>query len=150
MCGSEGQMFKAEIEGSELTVCKQCSRYGKEVEEIRQLRKEPKKEEIISRSEGPKKEIMFLILDDYASIIKAKREKLQIKQEDFAKDINEKLSLIHQIETGKFKPSIELARKLEKALKITLIEQHEEIHKKPGESSNEEFTIGDFLKLKKK
>ncbi len=142
MCGSEGQMFKAEIEGSLLTVCKNCSRYGKILKEIRPEKPPAKKKEI------QKKEILFVIVDDFAEIIKKKRESLSIKQEDFAKMINEKVSLLHNIETGRYKPSLNLARKLEKRLGIKLIEQHEETHKQSSSQKDEGFTIGDFIKIK--
>ncbi len=62
--------------------------------------------------------------------------------------INEKESLIHQIETGRFEPNIALTRKLEKFLKIKLIEEHEEIHKGKTKIKTDKFTIGDFIKVK--
>ena len=73
-----------------------------------------------------------------------------LKQEDFANKINEKVSLIHHIETGRHEPSIELTRKLERFLRIKLIVEHEETHdtaKKEGRP--ESFTLGDFIKIKK-
>jgi len=150
MCGSEGRMYKAEIEGSDLTVCENCSKYGKIIKEVKEKVIVKPKKEIIMTEIGPKKEVISIVVEDFAERIKRKREKLSIKQEDFAKTINEKVSLIHHIETGKFTPSIELARKLEKALKIKLVAQHEETHEKTSSGSSGEFTIGDFIKINKK
>ncbi len=53
------------------------------------------------------------------------------------------------MESGKFEPSIKLARKIEKFLNIKLIEQHEEQHAGIKGESGEGFTIGDFIKVKK-
>ena len=152
MCGSEGQMYKAEIEESVLTVCEECAKYGKILKEVREDAVKPEKEKKIKEYEeaGPKKEVLFIVVNDFAEKIKKKRESLGVKQEDFAKKINEKVSLMHNIETGKFTPSIELARKLEKALKIRLVEQHEETPGEFSSSSSNEFTIGDLIKIKKK
>jgi len=153
MCGSQGHMVKAEIEGSTLTVCKNCSKYGKIISHVREttVREKKKKEKVIvEKSVKSKKEIIFLIVEDYATRVKNKREQLGLKQEDFAKLLNEKESVMHHIEQGKFRPSIDLARKLEKKLSITLVEQHEEDHSKIVKPSSEGFTIGDFIKIKKK
>ncbi len=153
MCGSNGFMLKAEVEGSVLTVCKNCSKYGKVISQIREetVKEKKKKQKItVERPTKSKKEIMFIITKDYAKKIKDKREQLGMKQEDFAKMLNEKESVIHHIEQGKFKPSIDLARKLEKKLKISLIETHEEDHSKIIKPSSEGFTIGDFIKIRKK
>ena len=150
MCGSEGKMFKADIEGSMLIVCEKCASYGKNIEEIKQEVIVPKKIEKKVKIDSPKKEIVFIVVGDFAERIKRKRESIGMKQEDFAKMLNEKVSLIHQIETKKFTPSIQLARKLEKALNIELVEQHEEVPGKFSSQASDEFTIGDFIKINKK
>ena len=54
--------------------------------------------------------------------IRNKRDELGLKQEDFAKMLNEKESIIHKLETGEFKPSLKLAKKLEKKFGLKLIE----------------------------
>ncbi|MBI2208727.1 TIGR00270 family protein [Candidatus Woesearchaeota archaeon] len=146
MCGSSGSMFKAEVEGAVLTVCQNCSRFGKilgavkqhEVEKIRQKKAEEKPE------------AMDIIVDNYAEKIRKGREELGLTQKDFAKKLNEKESLIHQLESGNFHPNIELAKKLQKALGIKLIEEYEEKHEELRHEKAEGFTIGDFIKTKNK
>ena len=71
-------------------------------------------------------------------------------QKELARKLNEKVSIIHKMETSSFEPNISLARKLEKFLKIKLIELHEEVHKKETRAKSDAFTIGDFIKVKKK
>ena len=148
MCGRDTQLFKADIEGTILNVCGDCSRFGKIIETLRRERTEIfKKKEV--KQEKPKEEIILSIVGDYGDIIKKKREELGISQEDFAKKINEKISLIHKIEVNQLEPNIELANKIEKFLHIHLIEQ-QELQK--GSSDNKKrdfFTIGDFIKVKK-
>jgi|SRR3989338_6458959 len=147
LCGKEDEIYLALIEGTELNVCKNCSKFGKIIKKIIMEKKEIKEKER-KKKELPEKEILQVIVSDYAKLIKAGREKLNLKQEEFAKKINEKTNLIHLIETGKFEPSINLARKLEKFLKIKLIEEHEEIMTGKKETKTDKFTIGDFIKVK--
>lgn len=148
ICGSDEKLFKTLIEGTELNVCKKCSKFGKIISEVRIETKE-KKPAKIERETAPEKEVLQIIVPDYGLRIKKAREALGLKQEDFAKKINEKISLIHNIESNRFEPSISLARKLEKFLKITLVEQYEDTHDKVSKAKSDLFTIGDFIKVKK-
>lgn len=150
MCGSKTKLFKAVIESVEMNVCRNCSKFGKVIGEVKEEKqKGEKKADGIKKGE-PSTELVQVIVEDYAEKIKKTRENLGLKQKDFAKKINEKASLIHKIETGSFEPNINLARKLEKFLKIKLVDQHEEIHKKEPQSKSDVFTIGDLIKIKKK
>jgi len=149
MCGSDSILFKTLIEGTELEVCKDCSSHGKV------LKKVPpplKKKEIIKQRLEPesKREIIQIIVPDYSKIIKNKRENKGLKQEDLAKKIAVKESIISKIESGNIKPSINLARKLELFFKIRLIETFEEKFKKPTKTESTSFTIGDMIKVRKR
>ncbi len=148
MCGSEQRLFKTNIEGSVLNVCRECSKFGKVISEIKVPEKiKPKK--IIIKSE-PESEIIEMLIPDFAEKIRSKREKLGLKQEDFAKKISEKESVIHKLETGEFQPNLELARKLEKILNVKLIEEYEEEYKTAAKTSSETPTIGDLIKIRKR
>lgn len=146
LCGTETEnVFRTIIEETELNVCENCAKYGKVIE------KKPIKEKIKKELAKPiesEKEIIQVIVPDFAQRIKKKRESLGLKQKDFAKKISEKESLVHNIETGSFEPSISLATKLEKFLKIKLIEEYEEEHKKDSKTEADGFTIGDIVKVK--
>lgn len=146
MCGSSGSMFKAEVEGAVLTVCQNCSRFGK----ILGVVKQHEVEKIRQKKAEEKPEAMDIIVDNYAEKIRKGREELGLTQKDFAKKLNEKESLIHQLESGNFHPNIELAKKLQKALGIKLIEEYEEKHEELRHEKAEGFTIGDFIKTKNK
>ncbi len=149
MCGQETEdLVIASIEGVELSVCARCAKFGKILRKQRPQQKEEKKPREIRI---PKRaEIIQIISEDYANKIKNAREKMFIKQEDLAKRINEKESLIQHIESGKSEPNIYLARKLDKFLNITLVEQNEEKHEDIKGHSSEGFTLGDFIKVRKK
>lgn len=149
MCGTEEEdLVLALIEGTELIVCKKCAKYGKILKRIERpviVKKIEKK--IETKLE---KEIIDLVVNDYAEKIRKKRAQLGLKQEDFAKMISEKESIVHKIEVGVFKPSIDLARKLEKILGIKLIEQYEEEFKSEKRLESGEVTIGDIIKIRRR
>ena len=149
LCGTETEnLFRAVVEGTELNVCKDCAKYGKVVEK-KPVRAIEEKEEYAKKPAEPEREIIQVIVPDFAQRIKKKRESLGLKQKDFAKKISEKESLVHNLETGSFKPSISLATKLERFLKIKLIEEYEEGHQKGSKTEADGFTIGDLVKVKK-
>ncbi len=137
------------IEGTEMQVCRDCSRFGKVLGEIKFEQRKDKKQQ---RPNPPpdRAEIIQAINEDYPKMVKEGREKLNLTQKEFAQKINEKESLIHKIETGNFEPNLALARKLEKILNIKLVEQKELESSWSNEQKKDSFTIGDFIKIKKK
>jgi len=152
LCGKvEENLTRVLIEGVELDVCSACSRFGKAVSAPKRFGKEDflrYRAKQIQRQE-PTEEKIELLLEDYADIIKRKRESMGLTQKDFAIKVNEKESVIHKIETSALYPPIWLAKKLEKALGIKLIEEHTEGHKLSKSKNSDGLTLGDFIKLKK-
>lgn len=150
ICGSKDATVKAEIEGTELSVCPDCSKMGKVIERVK-IKLPAKKKKKLEKQEaaaGPR--IVQLVVSDYPKIIKTGREKMGLKQEDAAKKLAVKESLLHNIETGHFEPNIELARKLEKFFNITLVEMHKEEVIKTEKGDSDELTIGDMIKVRKR
>lgn len=151
MCGSESDsLCRAIIEGVELTVCRPCSKYGKFLGPVSAAEAEKKQTKEKAKPKLPEKEIIELIVKDYSKLIKDKREKLGLKQKELAQKIAEKESIIHKLESGNFTPSLTLARKLERFLKIRLVEQHEEVPSIQPKTKPGTLTIGDFVKVRKR
>ncbi|MEM4263660.1 MAG: multiprotein bridging factor aMBF1 [Candidatus Woesearchaeota archaeon] len=151
ICGRDAPLYTILVEGSELKVCERCSSTGKIIKkpEIALPIKKSNKQEPIKKAKTVK-ELVETIVEDYATRIRKAREKTGMTQKEFAKKINEKESIVHKLETGSFEPPVALAKKLEKLLKIKLIEQTEqekEIVQEKKEKS-EGLTIGDILKIK--
>ena len=151
MCGADSFLSLTKVEGTTLKLCKNCSKYGTV---IRKIYPEEKKEPLASVKFVKKTdvdEMEQMIVSDYAEVIKKAREKKGIKQEDFAKEINEKESVIHHLETAKMKPNITLAKKLEHFLGITLIEEVElQDHRNFSSNKKAEIlTLGDVIKIRK-
>jgi len=143
MCGKAGRLMVAVVEGVEMQVCAGCAKYGQILRRAKPLG-HPK-----AKIKKPEKEILRLIVNDYAQIVRKAREKLKLSQKEFASRLAEKESIIQKIETKEFKPSIALAEKLEKFLHLTLIETVE-VEREKGNKTEpaKSLTIGDLIKLK--
>lgn len=140
LCGSSRNLVKAIVEGSILNVCENCAHFGKAITLS-------KNQQQVKNVKKTTTEIVNVINPDYPTFIKNAREKIGIKQEELAKKIDEKVSVIHKLETGHLQPTISLAKKLEKTLNIKLIEVYQETNEKLN-FKNKELTIGDLVNLK--
>ncbi len=152
MCGTEAPLFRTDIEGTELNICKSCAKFGKVISEVRVQEDVPDKL-MTGQEKAPVQrqtsELVQVVAEDFPEIIKNARERLGLKQEELAKKMAERTSLIQKMEQGQFMPSISLARKLENHLRIKLVEQHEEKHDRKFRAEGANLTIGDMLELKK-
>lgn len=142
MCGNESECHDAIVEGVMLKVCNECGKYGKAIK--------IEHREIIESKEIVFKENIEEVVDNYSMIVKEAREKLGLKQEEVAFKIAEKESIIHAIESGKLRPSLDVARKLEKFFHINLVEIYKEEKKtKKINFKDTDVTIGDLIKAGK-
>ena len=147
LCGKiDNRLNRAIIEGVELNVCSDCSKFGKVLSPVKKpIIKEAKKLKIPEVEDK-----IEILVENYPELIKKRREVMGLSQKGFALKINEKESLLHKIETGHFTPTIALARRLEKILGVKLVEEIEETHELQGKKKREEgFTLGDFIKINK-
>jgi len=147
ICGKKSSVV-ANIEGAEVSVCEKCSKMGRVLGKIKteSTKKKTKSPAIIE----VKPEAEETIVRNYAERIRKAREKSGLTQEEFAKELNEKLSVVRNAEQGKLVPDIKLAKKIESKYGITLVElQHEE--KTQGMTEFKETpTLGDLIHLKRR
>jgi len=164
MCGKEVPRTKpVQIDGSILDVCNECARFREdappEVPEPTPIASGPaavatppprifpthtsRKKDALSRGE------VELVEDFHSRIIKGRRA-MDLTQEDLARRINEKKSVISRLETGEMRPSDRLIKKLEGELDIKLKErmdyQLEPTKKQVGTGG---VTLGDLIKREK-
>jgi len=142
MCGKDTQLFRALVENSELNVCSACGKYGKFLQKpVMRVAKKP----VIEKAPEP----VEVVVSDYAQKIRSAREKSGLTQKEFALKLNEKESIIHKLENGLFVPPIDMAKKLERLLRIKLVEVEEEEKVSAEKRKSGPLTIGDILNLKK-
>lgn len=151
ICGKEVPFTKmVSVEGSIMTVCGGCMRFGTEIstrkpesplipsDKMYLPVKKPQVRDIYSEMGD------LELVDDFGWRIRNARTTRGLKQEDLGRLINEKKSVIEQLEKGRIRPDDKLSAKLEKALGIKLKEKIREgqIVKKSGGAA---ITLGDLL-----
>ena len=147
LCGKlSDNLMEAVVEGAILSVCKTCSEFGNVIPIKKPIQSEISKGKIVIEREPEEFEI---IVQDYAQKVKQSREDMQLKQEELAQKLAEKVSVIHHIEIGHLKPSLLLAKKLENFFHIKLIEKYKEEKTKTIYFADSGLTIGDLAKFKK-
>lgn len=100
---------------------------------------------------GRRERVEFKVVDDYPSLIRSARERKGMKQEDFAKLLNERESLVAKWEGGSLKPRLDVAKKVGRVLGISLIEEDLEVAAKVESQGKAEIpTLGDFVKVRKR
>lgn len=165
ICGKpiSGKPLRVKIEGSVFEcVCSECSKLGKvqkppAMARVRKTTNKPQNNQnrsrggmsqrVYTRDDGP----MDDIVEDYGVIVKQAREAKGLSREQLGQKIYEKVSVINRIESGKMEPDLKLAKKLEKTLNITLIEQYDEMDLDAFKSSSSGAnTLGSIVKIKRK
>lgn len=142
LCGKKGEMYRAVVEDSQMTVCNACSKYGHVTGKVRQVvevRKKPKQ---------VKEEKIEVVVSNFGELLRKKREQAGMNQKDFARKIAEKESILHKMETGSLVPTMETARKLERMLRLKLVEEINEESSGDRKKDNSVMTLGDFVKIK--
>jgi len=163
VCGRKinGKPITAMIEGAKLTVCVACSKLGRICQE------EPKPKLLLQRPktatarprmqtsklQTPAVDTSQELVENYHVKIRQAREKLGFSHEELGKRLNEKVSLLRKIETGKMTPDNRLATLLERTLKIKLIvpaKEEKVPQTKVSKAAGRELTFGDLIKLDEK
>jgi putative transcription factor len=125
MCGKKNiSPTKTKIEGTIMTTCSDCSKYGETL--IDPTKRVNNFTTSRPRTQRVDPEANKFVVRDYSVLVKQARELKGLKQEQVAKALNEKESIIHKVESGTFKPSFRLAQKLENFFSIKLIEEVKE------------------------
>ena len=167
ICGIEikGEPYKTKIDNSIMATCKECSRYGK----VQYKPQPPKKKAQTNKKTSnkpnnnrnnnyqPKRSFRrprddeYELVEDYNKIIKQTRESKGLTQKKLGEKIYERESVVAHIETGKMVPDTKIARKIEKALNIKIIEKNEDsVEEFQNNQGLKEATIGDIARIKRK
>ncbi len=153
ICGKKviGKPVRTKIENSIMLTCNDCSKFGKVQREPPKPQRGPGSRPPASRKRSFRsQEPTHEVIEDYQTVIRKAREKKGWSREDLGEKIYEKVSVIHRLESGKMTPDLKLARKLERTLKVTLLEKTEQAQMDDLSAAHmRKATIGDIARIKK-
>ena len=164
ICGRQidGQSFKVVVEGAKMLVCRKCQALGEPYQDDTPA--VPRPQIVITgpvgpvriprapqrKSDGLPKDVDELeVTDNFPEIIRKRRMKLGLSQDELANRVKEKLSVIQKIETGKVAPNTRLCKLLEHELKVKLLVPLKETEI-PKSTAPTEVTLGDIVKIRGK
>jgi putative transcription factor len=159
LCGAEVPHTKnVAIESTVLAVCSNCAKFGDEVT-TPVVRRGTMPPVIAQRLEARKRRLTPRdvytetgeeeLAEDFPQRIRRAREDRGWKQADLGAKINERVSVISQLESGAISPGDALVRKIEHALGIKLKEKVEPVAVKK-QSASGSLTLGDLIKMQDK
>lgn len=92
---------------------------------------------------------MDTLAQDYNERLRNAREDRGLSQEELAKKLNEKASVIRKLEHGDVLPSDEVQKKLERELDISLTDEvGNEDSEWSSDAASDGYTLGDVVKRK--
>lgn len=148
ICGREDVRAVILIEGAKMLACGGCVRSGKVIHWLVDEEKSEGTREVILQKRKAPFEDSKEIVDGYGNIIKRARDRMRVPISVIAEKLNEKESYLDAIENERLKPSLKVAKKLEKELSIKLIEDVERSVGPSIDSKSQKFsepTLADAL-----
>jgi len=159
VCGREilGPPQRRVIEGAKLTVCSKCAQFGSSewstsrpapartpgrAQAFPQAAPRPRMRNDVESVE------QLELVEDYGAQIRKARQKLGLSEKDLAKKMQEKESIVKNLEKQEFTPDHKLISKIKKHLGLDIVEHvdasRSQILAKPTGAK----TISDMLKMK--
>jgi putative transcription factor len=163
MCGRpiKGQPILAKVEGAVMELCTACAKFGEKITPTKPPSPPTQSRTPIARTTRPqfrpktekrydKFEEHWEVSHDIGSKVRKYRSDLGLTQKQLATRTNIATTILNRIESGKYIPPLEIARKLEKVMKIKLVTRSEDLVPPPPSSSSASPTLGDIVKIKNK
>lgn len=165
VCGEpiEGEPVIVEIDGAVLTLCQRCARKYVGVKGVKVIRgptqiqapqgvavvKQESKRGTVFRVRRTSINVdKYEVVENYAELVREARESLGMSRDMLAKVVGIKESVLKKIEDGQLIPDIELAKKLEKVLGVSLIRESEDVDIEVKSPSSKSLTIGDIITIR--
>jgi len=125
ICGNTPIRAQILLEGAKLLACARCMKSGKI---IHLFSDEESAGGILKARPAylpPSAATDEEIVENWGAVIRKARQKANLTIEELASRISERANYMHAIENGRIMPTLETAKKIEKELKIKLIEKPE-------------------------
>ena len=118
MCGKEGNISRVSVEGTSMAVCDSCKSMGKSSEDYSSNNSH-------TFRKRTKTQVKDEVVVNFSSLINSSMAKKGFTAHQLARVINIKESSLNKYLSGKIKPDIDVARKIENFLEIKIVEQVE-------------------------
>ena len=164
VCGREvHSVQEVTLEGAKLLTCSRCAKLGQPVRKAQpgqvppraapptypateRIHTQPTRREPIKPRRAERE---IVPVEDFAALVRKAREQRGLSHKEVARQLNERESVIAKLETGKMTPTTNLARRMERLFKLTLLEEAESLDMSPAKSSSP-TTFGDVVEVRKK
>jgi putative transcription factor len=163
MCGRpiKGQPILSKVEGAIMELCGACAKFGEKVTTQKPASPTPQRRPVSSRTHQPSPfpkiekrydhfEAHWEVSPDIGKTVRKYRLDLGLTQKQLATKTNIATTILNRIESGKYIPPLETARKLEKVMKTQLVTKSEDIVPPPPSTATNASTLGDIVKIKNK
>jgi len=154
ICGAKivGRPYIALVDGVEMVLCASCYLKLSKSGRAKLIRVGAPREE--ERSPRPRRRrsyrVTYEVVEDYAERIASARMRKGLSVKDLASKLRISESMLRKIEQGRFKPNIDLARKIESVLGIKLLEPTEEPEEEEYEAGRKELpTLEDVVVIRR-
>ncbi len=154
LCGRElstETAHEVRIEGVLLRVCASCAKHGELIRSPQpRVREQQPKKRVIQK---PVREVIEEVVPDAAERLRRAFQRAGRSFQDLARMVQMKESALRAFEQGRRKPSLDEARRLEKAFGVRLVERITlEETPSPGEAKHETggITLGDIVRIRRR
>ncbi|MCE4604545.1 MAG: multiprotein bridging factor aMBF1 [Aeropyrum sp.] len=149
ICGSpiQGRPYRALVDGAEMVLCLSCymrlSRGGR-AQPVREAK--PRRPRGVRRPRRLAPD-MYDLVEDYPERIREAREARGWSTAVLAQKLRISETMLRKIEAGKLKPSLDLARRMEKVLGTKLLEPvvDEDVYYGDDDYGRDYVTLGDIV-----
>jgi putative transcription factor len=160
VCGRQiaGNAYRVVIEGAKMVTCAKCANLGsahwepasKSFKSSAERRfRTTVKSVPVRRKSSVRVSEDVVVVEGFGSLVRGAREKSGLSHEDLGRKIQEKVSVIKKIESGRMAPDHRLAAKLEHALGVKLLVPLVEPETTFTSSSHSKgITLGEIVRLK--
>ena len=152
VCGKKEASFIIQVEGAKMAACRACAYHGKillSLEEdapVKEFRGEAKRG--VPKSFRMEEDLV----EGYGMVLRNAREAKELKLDEFAMQVSERAGFLDKIEKETTRPPLEVAKKLEKALNIKLVEKVNDsaVPADSAKYSKKELSLLDMLEMQQK
>lgn len=150
VCGRalRGGSHEVFVEGATVRVCKECYERISGGKRVQGAARPPSPPARVRASVRRKEQVEYELVENFGEVVRQAREKMGWTVQALAARLMESEGVVRRIEQGRLRPTIELARKLERILKVKLLQPVAEEAPPPHVEKAQDLTLGDIAHVR--